>query len=152
MPKIVIADTSFLIAIQKMQLFNEIRNLYNEVYITKKIAEEFQLTLPDWILIRQPIDSPLQSVLSTILDPGEASAIALAYEYQDVVLIMDDLKARKEATKLGFKITGTLGVLLKLKNEGLIISMKQKIAQLIEIGFRISPAIIDEVLRNAGEN
>ena len=152
MPKIVIADTSFLIAIQKMQLFNEIRNLYNEVYITKKIAEEFQLTLPDWILIRQPIDSPLQSVLSTILDPGEASAIALAYEYQDVVLIMDDLKARKEATKLGFKITGTLSGLLKLKNEGLIISMKQKIAQLIEIGFRISPAIIDEVLRNAGEN
>lgn len=51
MPKIVIADTSFLIAIQKMQLFNEIRTLYTEVYITRKIAEEFQLTLPDWIFI-----------------------------------------------------------------------------------------------------
>ena len=51
MPKIVIADTSFIIAIQKMQLFNEIRTLYNEIYITKKIAEEFQLDLPDWIRV-----------------------------------------------------------------------------------------------------
>ena len=51
MPKIVIADTIFLIAIEKMQLFNEIRTLYNEIYITKKIAEEFQLDLPDWILV-----------------------------------------------------------------------------------------------------
>ena len=44
-----------------------------------------------------------------------ASAIALAYNYEEVVLILDDLKARKEATKLGFKITGTLGILFKLK-------------------------------------
>lgn len=94
----------------------------------------------------------LQSVLSLILDPGEAPAIALAYDYQNVLLIIDDLKARKEAVSLGFKITGTLGVLLKLKNEGLIISMKQKISQLIEIGFRISSLIIDEMLKDAGEN
>lgn len=59
MPKIVIADTSFLIAIQRMQLFNEIRNLYNEIYLTKKISEEFQLPLPDWILIQEPINSHL---------------------------------------------------------------------------------------------
>lgn len=50
MPKIVIADTSFIIAIQKMQLFNEIGTLYNEIYITKN-CEEFQLDLPDWILV-----------------------------------------------------------------------------------------------------
>lgn len=35
----------------------------------------------------------VQFVLSSILDAGEASAIALAYDYQDVILIIDDLKA-----------------------------------------------------------
>lgn len=151
MHRIVIADTSFLITIHKMHLFNEIRTLYKEIYITKKIAEEFQLDLPHWIIIQEPKNLQVQTVLSIVLDPGEASAIALAYNYQDVTIIIDDLKARKKAIALGFKITGTLGVLFKLKREGLISSLKQKISQLAEIGFRISPKIIEEMLRTAGE-
>lgn len=151
MPKIVIADTSFLIAVHKMQLFNEIRILYKEIYITKRIAEEFQLILPDWIIIEEPRNKQVRAVLSFILDPGEASAIALAYDYQDVIIIIDDLKARKEAIALGFKITGTLGVLVKLKKQGLINSLKEKISQLMGVGFRISSKIIDEIVRNAGE-
>jgi predicted nucleic acid-binding protein len=151
MPDMVIADTSFLIAIQKMQLFNEIRTLYQNVIITKKIAEEFQLDLPEWILIKEPRHIEIQAVLSLTLDAGEASAIALAYNYKDVILIVDDLKARKEALALGFKITGTLGVLFKLKEMGLIPSLKQKVLQLTEIGFRINPKIIEEILKNAGE-
>ncbi|MDE3184145.1 MAG: DUF3368 domain-containing protein [Bacteroidota bacterium] len=151
MPRIVIADTSFLIAIQKMHLFDEIQDLYHQIYITKKIEEEFQLALPDWILIQEPLNITIQAVLSLTLDPGEASAIALAYSFDDVILIIDDLKARKEAIALGFKITGTLGVLFKLKEKGLINSLKQKVLQLAEIGFRINPKIIEEILRNAGE-
>jgi predicted nucleic acid-binding protein len=151
MPRIVIADTSFLIAIQKMHLFDEIQDLYHQIYITKKIEEEFQFALPDWILIQEPLNITIQAVLSLTLDPGEASAIALAYSFDDVILIIDDLKARKEAIALGFKITGTLGVLFKLKEKGLINSLKQKVLQLAEIGFRINPKIIEEILRNAGE-
>ena len=151
MHRIVIADTSFLITIHRLQLFNEIRTLYKEICITKKIAEEFQLDLPHWIIIQEHENLQAQAVLSIVLDPGEASAIALAYNYQDVTIIIDDLKARKKAIALGFKITGTLGVLFKLKQEGLISSLKQKISQLAEIGFRISPKIIEEMLRTAGE-
>lgn len=135
-----------------MQLFDEVRALYHEVYITRKIAEEFQLALPDWISVHEPKNVHVQSVLSFILDAGEASVIALVYDYQDVILIIDDLKARKEAASLGFNKTGTLGVLIKLKKEGLIISIEQKIFQLKEIGFRISPKIIEELLKSAGEN
>lgn len=151
MRKIVIADTSFLIAIQKLQLFNQIKVLYNEVYISQKIADEFKLSLPEWIIIQQPSNLKVETVLSLILDPGEASAIALAYSYNNVILIIDDLKARKEAVKLGFKLTGTLGVLFKLKQEGLIISLKDEIFKLTEIGFRIGPKIIQEILKKAGE-
>jgi hypothetical protein len=151
MHNIVIADTSFLIAIQKLQLFNQIKILYNEVYVTQKIAEEFKLPLPAWIIIQQPANLEVQIVLSLILDAGEASAIALAYDYKNAILIIDDLKARKEAIKLGFQITGTLGVLYRLKREGLISSLKTEISRLTEIGFRISPKIIEELLKKAGE-
>ena len=151
MHKIVIADTSFLIAIQKLQLFSQIQALYNEVYVTQKIAEEFKLSLPEWIIIQQPANIEVQTVLSLILDAGEASAIALAYDYKSALLVIDDLKARKEAVRLGFKITGTLGVLYRLKKEGFISSLKSEINKLTEMGFRISPKVIDEILKNAGE-
>ena len=90
MHSIVIADTSFLIAIQKLYLFNQIHALYKEVYVTQKIADEFQLALPLWIKVQQPLNTQLQIILSLILDPGEASAIALAYDFKEPVLIMDD--------------------------------------------------------------
>lgn len=127
MLKIVIADTSFLIALQKLQLFEEIHQLYNEVYITPKIAEEFKELLPDWIQLQQPQNLQVQSVLTL------------------------DLKARKEATKLGFSITGTLGVLFKLKQKGLINSLRDKINQLITFGFRVNDKVIEEMLEQAGE-
>lgn len=151
MHSIVIADTSFLIAIQKLDLFNQIHALYKEVYVTQKIADEFQLALPLWIKVQQPLNTQLQITLSLILDPGEASAIALAYDFKEPLLIMDNLKARKVAGRLGFTITGTLGVLFKLKQEAHIISLEEKITQLIAIGFRISPKIINEILEKAGE-
>ncbi len=75
--------------------YSQVCALYNEVYITKKIAEEFQLKLPEWITIQQPRNLQVQMVLSFIIDSGEASAIALAYDYEEVILIIDDLKARK---------------------------------------------------------
>lgn len=78
MPDIVIADTSFLIAIDRMELFGEIQALYKNIFITRKIAEEFQLDLPDCILIEEPQNIEIQTVLSLTLDTGEASAIALA--------------------------------------------------------------------------
>jgi predicted nucleic acid-binding protein len=148
MPKIVIADTSFLIAIQKLQLFSQIKSLYKEIYVTPTIANEFKLKLPDWIIIREPDNLQVAKVLSIVLDPGEASALALAYSFSDTVLILDDLKARKEALKLGFKITGTLGVLYRLQQEGIIDSLKNQLKQLTELGFRISPKIIEEILKS----
>ena len=62
---------------------------------TEQIAEEFQFELPDWIVIQQLLNIAVETVLSITLGPGEASAIALAYDFASVIIIIDDLKARK---------------------------------------------------------
>lgn len=80
---------------------------------TPEIAEEFGEILPDWIKIQSVSDKKYQDFLETQVDYGEASAIALATEFDDVLLLLDDLKARKLATKLKFKITGALGIINK---------------------------------------
>lgn len=153
MPNItVIADTSCLIALSKIEGIELLKELYQEVYITEEIAFEFGETLPEWIRIESVKNKTYQQLLDLYLDLGEASAIALALEKVEVLLILDDLKGRKEAEKLGFRITGTLGILFKAKKEGLITELKPYIEKLKAVGFRLSSKIEEEILRKSNEN
>jgi len=86
------------------------------------------------------------------VDPGEASVIALAKEFEDSLLLLDDLKARKLARRLNLKITGTLGVIHKAKQLGIIDSVKPLINKLLETDFRISEKIITEILKLNNES
>lgn len=58
------------------------------------------------------------------IDKGESSAIALALEIPNSTLILDDYKARRIALHLGLTITGTVGVTIKAKLNGIIASIK----------------------------
>lgn len=149
---IVIADTSCLISLTKIRAIHFLKELYHDIFITEEIASEFGEPLPDWIKVQSAKNKNYQKMLFIQLDKGEASAIALAFELKNVLLILDDLKGRKEAEKLGFKITGTLGVLIKAKKTGLIKELKPYIETLLASGFRVSQNIIDEILLKCNEN
>jgi len=147
MHKIVISDTSTLILFNKIEAFEILHKVYGELLTTPEIAKEFGDILPEWITIKSASDKKYQDFLYTQLDYGEASAIALATEYDDVLLLLDDLKARKLATKLNFKITGTLGIIHKAKQMAIIDKVKPLIDKLLMTDFRIAENIIDEILR-----
>lgn len=112
MPKIVISDTSCLITLSNINELDILNHLYCEIYTTIEISKEFGEPLPEWIIIRSPGDLLIKRTLEQQIDKGEASAIALALETPDCIIILDDLKARKIAEKYGLKITGTLGIIL----------------------------------------
>ncbi len=147
MPKIVISDTSTLIIFQKIDEFNLLQKVYSELITTPEIAAEFGEKLPDWIKIRTASDKKYQFFLETQVDSGEASAIALATEYDDVLLLLDDLKARKLATRLKLKITGTLGVIHKAKQMSVIDKVKPLIDKLLLTDFRVAENVIEEILK-----
>ena len=104
---IVITDTSCLIVLSKLGMLDILTKLYSNVVITEDIANEFGEPLPGWIKIKSIPNKKYQFLLEAILDKGESSAIALAIDLPDVLLIIDDLKGRKEALRLGLRITGT---------------------------------------------
>jgi predicted nucleic acid-binding protein len=147
MPKIVISDTSTLILFHKIDELNLLQKVYGELITTPEIAEEFGEELPGWIIIQAVSDKKYQDFLETQIDYGEASAIALATEYDDVLLLLDDLKARKLATRLKFKITGTLGVINRAKQMSLIGKVKPLIDKLLLTDFRVADNIIKEILK-----
>ncbi|MGD1958642.1 MAG: DUF3368 domain-containing protein [Fulvivirga sp.] len=61
---------------------------------------------------------------------------------------MDDLKARKIASSLNLRIIGTLGIMLKAKQKGIISDLKPLIAELQKSDFYISSSIIDSLLED----
>jgi predicted nucleic acid-binding protein len=149
--RVVIADTSCLISLTRIDQLELLNSLYKEVNITKEIALEFGEPLPPWVKVVGVKDAHYMKLLQNQLDLGEASALALGLELGDVLLILDDLKGRKEAMRLGFDVTGTLGILLKAKQKGLLTSVRHQIEKLTAMGFRVSPRVQEQLLRLSEE-
>ncbi len=152
MPKVVISDTSTLILFHKIEHLDLLEKVYEKLITTPEIVEEFGEELPNWITIQSVTDKKYQDFLETQVDLGEASAIALAKELDDTLLLLDDLKARKLAIRLNFKITGTLGIIHKAKQMKIIRKVKPLNDLLLKTDFRISDKIVEEILTMNDEN
>lgn len=151
MPKIIISDTSCLIVFAKINELDLLRRLFTEIVTTDEVADEFGQVLPDWISVQSVKNKYYQEELKLKVDSGEASAIALAVENHDSLLIVDDFKARKLATSLGIDIIGSIGILVKAKNEGVIVSVKPFFERIRNTDFRISDDLESAALKEAGE-
>ncbi|MFN3997978.1 DUF3368 domain-containing protein [Algoriphagus sp.] len=151
MQKTIISDTSCLILLQKIGELDLLQKLFQTVFITPEIANEFDQPLPKWLIIESPENKTYQRILEASLDEGESSAIALGLEKTDPLLIIDDLKGRKFAQKLGLKITGTLGLLIIAKRQNLISSVKPSLEKVKKTDFRFSKNLEKTLLRLSGE-
>lgn len=151
MHKLIIADTSCLIILSKINELELLNSLYDSINITSEIAIEFGENLPDWIQIFDITNKDKQRILELQIDKGEASAIALAMEYENSLLIIDDMKARKIASQLNLNYSGTLGVIIKAKLNGKIKSIKPIIEKIKASDFRISNELFEIALIEANE-
>lgn len=145
MPGIIVSDTSCLILLDKLGRIDLLQSLFNKITITDIIADEFGKELPDFIEIRNPQEKNYQRILETFLDPGEASAFALAIEVNNCLLIIDDLKARREAKQLKLSFTGTIGILIVAIEKGYIENVSELIDDIKRTNFRISEKYLDEI-------
>jgi predicted nucleic acid-binding protein len=151
MHEVIIADTSCFILLDKIGALNLLQKVYGEICTTKEIAGEYEKPLPDWVAVREVHDAVRQEILGLQLDRGESSAIALALEMPDCLLILDDAKARKIAMQLHIRLTGTLGVIIKAKQMGFIPSIKPLLENIQQTNFRLSTSILSEALIVAKE-
>lgn len=149
---IIITDTSCFILLDKINAFDVLQGLFHNVTTTPEIQREFGSDLPAWIEIRPVKDMILMEVLKESVDPGEASAIALAMETPDSLIIIDDLKGRKLAARMELNFIGTLGLLLKAKEHCVIPLIKPYIDKIQATDFRISQSIVNYILEQAKES
>ena len=129
--------------------------LYSRVIVPQVVAGELQhggapAAVRNWIDQPPPWleilpDPPLDPRLAS-LDPGERSAITLAVSLGAKRLLIDDWDGRAEAERRHLLVTGTLGVLAKAHQNGLI-DFEVVLARLTQTNFYLSTELVDLVRR-----
>ena len=151
MHKTIISDTSCFIILTNIGELELLHKVYGQIVTTLDIATEYGETLPEWVEIVAVKDKYRQQLLEMQIDRGESSAIALALETPDSTIILDDYKARKIANQLGLIFTGTIGIIVKAKLNGIIPSIKPFLDKIKQTDFRLSVDIELQALKEARE-
>ena len=163
----VVADSSPIVYLARINRLELLRSLYSEVFVPdavwrggaiegKELAEGRSLLAAaseGWIRVDisgTPFAS--ENPLLKELDDGEREAIALAIRLQ-ALLIIDEAEGRAVATKLGVKLTGTFGVVVQATRRGLLSHLKPELDRLmVETNFRCADDLIGSALKNVGED
>jgi len=151
MPSVIVSDTSCLILFYKIGELDLLKKLFGKLHITDTVLKEFNQQIPDWIEVVE-LTMDLQKGLSSYLDKGEATAISMAAEHENSLLIIDEIKGRKAAKEMGISVTGSLGVLVAAKNKGHIQTIRPLIEKIQKTNFRISEELIEQVLIKVNES
>lgn len=147
----IISDTSCLIALDRIGKLELLQKLFNTIITTPEVKYEFGKDLPTWILIREVNNNNKKKELQSIVDLGEASALALAIETPQSLLIIDERKGRKLAKDLNIKIIGTLRLILMAKQKGFLNSVTETVSELRKANFHLDRKIVNRILKDACE-
>lgn len=103
--------------------------------------------------IANPSNKKLEAELNQHLDSGESAAIALEKELNPDFLAIDEKKGRGIAESLGIPIIGLIGIIIVVKQKGIVRIIKPILVDLRSVaGFRISKSLYTKVLKSSGES
>lgn len=154
----VVSNTTPLIALADIGQLDLLYKLYDEIMIPEAVFDEVEsepartiISNAEWIKKIKVHHPDRKNLFSSRLHAGEVEAIILAEEESADLLIMDDNAAKKTAKYLGFRVTGSLGVLVKAKQSGYIENVEKYLNLLIDDGLYVDMKTRAIVLKMAGE-
>ncbi len=160
MRKVVVNSTP-LIVLCGIGRLDILQKLYQEIMIPTAVYQEVtaiedsacaQIKVSEkWIHVHQIENYTEKKMYKAKLHEGEVEVMILAQEKKADLLILDDNAAKKTAKYLGLTVTGTLGVLLKAKRQGIIDKIFPLLSELKKNGFYIDSTLENMVLEQAGE-
>jgi predicted nucleic acid-binding protein len=156
----VVCNTTPIISLLKIERLDLLENLYSTVIVPGAVWQEIEQGRngPFYTDLRSLPYIVIQSVGNTAavdyltdLDRGEAEVIVLAREISADLVIIDEEVGRAYARHFNLTLTGTLGILLRAKQDGFIPAIKPLLEKLIESGVWISKWVFDDVMALACE-
>ena len=156
-----VVNASPIISLTKIDRIHLLHELCDEMVIPQGVADEISLggyndSAVAWLQHTGQACIRADSVIvprvaSWDLGMGESQVISWAIQHPGYEAIIDDLAARKAANVLQVPVRGTLAVVILAKQAGFISSAKKDLEKLVQVGLRISPAVLEQALALAGE-
>jgi predicted nucleic acid-binding protein len=158
---LVVADTSpirYLVQIGHIMLLPQ---LFEKIFIPSIVYDELRHpstpvpvrtwtnATPAWLEVLPVVvsDDPAFQTL----DDGEKSALTLGVTLGADLILIDDRKGAAVARKKGFEITGTLGLLTRAAERGLL-DLADALALLKRTNFHYRQELLDDVLKKYTES
>ncbi|UCZ56504.1 DUF3368 domain-containing protein [Desulfurispirillum indicum] len=155
----VFSNTTPFIALCSAGALDIFPQLFHEVCVAQAVVDECAqggaIMVPDlsalpWIKVIPDI-ADVHHALLLELDHGEKQTLLLACQYEADVVIIDERIGRRAAEFMGLKVAGTLGLLLKAKQKGLIRSFKGTVERMQQQGIRYHQSLVDKLAAHVGE-
>jgi len=89
--------------------------------------------------------------LNNSLDTGEASVIQTALDLGIATVCIDEAVGRRIARLNALAVTGSIGILLRAKQEGVSISIRTALNNMHRHGIWLSKDVMDSAIKLAGE-
>ena len=165
-PTLLVADAGPLIALAVAGVLPQTISLYKPLWVPQAVIDECTATpdasgaaairaalsgkRPGLTLIAESEIASLDPAYARGLGSGEVAVLAYAAQHGHIALI-DDRRARAIAQRLNIATVGSGAVLLSLKANGRIDSIRPALDAWQVHGYFVAPAIVGELLRRAGE-
>lgn len=157
--KVIVSDSSPLIALLNIASLDVLKFLFEEIIIPPTVNKEIEageIENSPWFLFKESGFIQVKSLslsdkrlvlLELQLDAGESEAIILA-DQLSLPLLIDERAGRTMAQTMGVEIVGLVGVLLALKQGGYITQndLFSIVDALEKVHFRMSEALKDLLL------
>lgn len=158
----IIADAGPIIALCKIQELRLLKQLFKLCFITEEVYQEvisgndivvscLQLAVKNHHIKIEPVTN-INSDLKNLLDPGEASSIALALKQKQCALLIDEAKGRQIAKQYKLSVIGFAGLLILAKKHELINAVIPLLVNVRNNGYWLSNKFLYEVAKLSNEN
>ena len=156
-------NASPLIVLAKAGLLDQFVGLGEKVMVPQSVADEITRVDdpadPARVWIAQPSSSGMINAVPPILPfvaawdlgVGESAVITLTQGTPGACAVIDDLAARHCCQAMRLKVTGTLGLILMAKKQGVIPSASDALEAVIAAGLYIAPKHVTAIRAAAGE-
>ena len=163
-PEIIVIDTAPIISlVAALGDLKVLQSLYSQVLVPFEVCQEImtggssgfavaEFESASWLLKwSNPLENSPPLLISS-LDRGEASVIQLALNEGVKTVCIDETVGRRVARMNGLLVTGSIGILLRAKQEGYSFSMKEAVQRMKNRGIRLSEKVVTFALDQAGES
>lgn len=148
MPIDLVCNTGPILALGKMGVLEHLPRLGLEIVLPRAVAKElddgtdagFPVVRPSWIPV---VEHPHNPAFESSLDPGEAAVLDLALTLGVRQVCIDEWRGRRAAHAVGLQVVGSLGLLGRMLQSGIVESMDAPLENALRAGVRYHPDLLE---------